>query len=128
MTSDRREAIIKGRLLPSFTQMVKYAIVIAGAGVIFQPAAAIITAVGIFAINKSLTYREKKMILDEIETELKVVEKQIAIAENDGDMNQYRILLNMQKSLIRERQRIKYNMKAVGKNVPVPSVHAGRED
>lgn len=128
MTSDRREAIIKGRILPSFTQMVKYAIVIAGAGVLFQPAAAVITAVGIFAVNKSLTYREKKMVLDEIETELKVVEKQIAIAENDQDMKQYRILLNMQKKLIRERQRIKYNMKAVGKNMPIPSATTGKND
>lgn len=128
MTSDRREAIIKGRILPSFTQMMKYAVTIAAAGVIFQPAGAIITAVGIFAINKSLTYREKKMILDEIETELKVVEKQIAIAENDQDMKQYRILLNMQKKLIRERQRIKYNMKAVGKNMPIPSATTGKND
>lgn len=128
MTSDRREALIKGRILPSFTQMIKYAIVIAGAGIIFQPAAAVITAVGIFATNKALTYREKKMLLDEIETELKVVEKQISIAENDQDMKQYRILLNMQKKLIRERQRIKYNMKPVGKNVPIPSATTGKRD
>ena len=122
MTSDRREAIIKGRLLPSFTSMVKYAIAMAGAGYAFGPIGAVITAVGIFAVNKALTYREKQMILDEIETELKVVEKQISIAENDQDMKQYRTLLNVQKKLVRERQRIKYNMKAVGKNLPVASV------
>lgn len=121
MTSDRREAIIKGKILPSFTQMMKYALTIAAAGVVFQPIGAVIAAIGIFSVNKSLTYREKKMILDEIETELKVVEKQISIAENDQNMNQYRIMLNMQKKLVRERQRIKYNMKAVGKNVPIPS-------
>lgn len=121
MTSDRREAIIKGRILPSFSQMVKYAVTIAAAGVAFQPLGAVITAVGLFSVNKALTYREKQMILDEIETEMRVVEKQIAIAENEGDMDQYRLLLNMQKKLIRERQRIKYNMKAVGKNVPIPS-------
>lgn len=128
ITSDRREAIIKGRVLPSFTQMMKYAITIAAAGIVFQPVTAAITALGIFAANKALTYREKKMILDEIETELKVVEKQINIAENDQDMKQYRLMLNMQKKLIRERQRIKYNMKAVGKNIPVPSVNTKNND
>lgn len=128
MTSDRREAIIKGRLLPSFTQMIKYVIAMAGAGVAFGPTGAIITALGLFAVNKSLTYREKKMILDEIETELKVVEKQIQIAENDQDMKQYRTLLNVQKKLVRERQRIKYNMRAIGKNMPVPSVTVNNRD
>lgn len=128
MSSDRREAIIKGRIIPSFSQMCKYAIAIAAAGITFTPIGAVITAIGLYGVNKSLNYREKQMILDEIETEMKVVEKQISLAENDGDMKQYRLLLNMQKKLIRERQRIKYGMRATAKNVPIPSTGGSHSD
>ena len=56
--------------------------------------------------------------MDEIDTELKVVEKQIEIAQNDGDMNQYRFLLNYQKKLTREYQRIRYGLKVSGRYIP----------
>ena len=65
-----------------------------------------------------LTQREKQLVYDEIATELQVVEKQLQIAENDGDMNQYRFLLNYQKKLARERQRIRYGLKVQGRNMP----------
>ena len=65
-----------------------------------------------------LTQREKQLVYDEIATELQVVEKQLQIAENDGDMNQYRFLLNYQKKLARERQRIRYGLKVNGRRIP----------
>lgn len=118
LTSDRREAIIKGNIIPSFSKCIKGGIALAGLGVLCGPAVAAIGAVGALAASKALNYKEKKLIYDEIDTELKVVERQIEIAQNEGDMNQYRFLLNYQKKLTREYQRIKYGMRAQGRDIP----------
>lgn len=115
--SDRREAIIKGSIIPSFSRCIKLSITFTGVSLI-NPVAGLISAMGYFACSKMLNRREKQLIYDEIETELKVVEKQLQLAENDGDMNQYRFLLNYQKKLARERQRIKYNLKVNGRPMP----------
>lgn len=122
MTSDRREAIIKGSIVPSFSKCIKSAIALAGAGVLFGPMPAMIGAVGALGVSKALNAKEKKLIFDEIDTELKVVEKQIEIAQNDGDMNQYRFLLNYQKKLTREYQRIKYGLKVSGRDIPSATI------
>lgn len=120
LTSDRREAIIKGSILPSFSKCIKSLLTVSTVGVVTGPYGAIITALGMFASSKYLNNRERKLIYDEIDTELKVVEKQLDIAQNDGDMNQYRFLLTYQKKLMRERQRIKYGMAMKGH--PIPNV------
>lgn len=114
---DRREAIIKGSIIPSFSKCIKLGIALGGISVI-NPVAGLITAVGYFGASSILTQREKQLVYDEIATELQVVEKQLQIAENDGDMNQYRFLLNYQKKLARERQRIRYGLKVQGRNIP----------
>ena len=102
MTSDRREAIIKGNIIPRFSSLIKSSMALAAVGIMFGPAPALIAAIGALGTSTALNTREKKLLLDEIDTELKVVEKQIDIAQNDGDMNQYRFLLNYQKKLTRE--------------------------
>lgn len=122
LTSDRREAIIKGSIIPSFSKCIKGAIALAGTGIIFGPTGALIAAIGGLATSKVLNDRERKLLFDEIDTELKVVEKQIEIAQNDGDMNQYRFLLNYQKKLTREYQRIKYGFKVQGRDIPRASI------
>ena len=122
LTSDRREAIIKGNIIPSFSKCIKGAIALAGVGILFGPMNAIIAAVGGLAVSKILNAREKKLLYDEIETELKVVEKQLEIAQNDGDMNQYRFLLNYQKKLTREAQRIRYGLKVQGRDIPAATL------
>lgn len=118
MTSDRREGIIKGSLVPSFSKCMKTAI---GLGVIsfINPVLGIITAMGMIGVSKSLNYKERQLIYDEIDTELKVVEKEIEMANNDGDMKRYRCMLQYQKRLEREKQRIKYGMKVHGRDVPM---------
>ena len=78
----------------------------------------LISAFSYFACSKALNHRERQLIYDEIDTELKVVEKEISIAENDNDMKRYRFLLNYQKKLQRERQRIRYNLKVNGRPIP----------
>lgn len=120
MTTDRREMLIKGQVVPSFSKCVKNAIALAGVigagtalagGISSLPVVAPIVLLGAFATNKRLNDKEKLMLYDELDTELKVLEKELAIAENEGDMNKYRFLLNYQKRIIREKQRIKYHLK-----------------
>ena len=114
---DRREAVIKGSIIPSFSKCIKLGIALGGITAV-NPVAGLITAVGYFGASSMLTQREKQLVYDEIATELQVVEKQLQIAENDGDMNQYRFLLNYQKKLARERQRIRYGLKVNGRRIP----------
>ena len=115
--SDRREAIIKGSLIPSFSRCIKNGIILAGLGVatssVVVPA---IAAVGGIALSKRLTYKERMILLDDIETELDVVEKELSIAESNNKMNQYRALLQYKKELQRQYQRIRYNVR-VGKDI-----------
>lgn len=118
LTSDRREAIIKGSIIPSFSKCIKSAIAVGAVGAFTGPVGAVITAVGMLGASKILNERERKLLYDEIDTELQVVEKQIQLAENEGDMNQYRFLLNYQKKLTREKHRIKYGVHMSGRTIP----------
>ena len=118
MTNDRREAIIKGSIIPSFSKCIKTALTVGAVGWVTGPIGAAITALGMFGASKVLNERERRLIYDEIDTELQVVEKQIQLADNEGDMNQYRFLLNYQKKLLREKQRIKYGMGVKGRSIP----------
>ena len=63
------------------------------------------------------------LLLDEIETELEVLEKEIAIADSKNQIKKYRTLLQYKKNLQRQYQRIKYNLR-VGKDI-LPSSSAG---
>ena len=126
MTSDRREAIIKGSIIPSFSKCIKGAIALTGVGILFGPMNALIAAVGGLAVSKTLNARERKLLFDEIDTELKVVEKEIELAQNDGNMKKYRFLLNYQKKLTREYQRIRYGLKVSGRDIP-PAVIPGKK-
>ena len=123
LTSDRREDIIKGNIIPSMSKCIKYIIAIAGTtavGAFFgAPYIGILTAVGIFASSKYLNDKERMQIYDEIDTELKVVEKEIEMALSDGDTKKYRFLLTYQKKLNREKMRIKYGSMPKAKKIPV---------
>ena len=123
LVSDRREAIIKGSVIPSFSKLIKIGIALAGVGLITQsiviPAIAIIAGL---AMSKNLTRKERSLMLDEIDIELKVVEKEIQMAENSNNMKKYRKLITFQKKLERERARIRYGLKA-GRDLPDTSTN-----
>lgn len=125
LTSDRREGIIKGSLIPSFSKCIKSAMLVGGISFI-NPILGIITAMGMIGTSKALNQRERNLIYDEIETELKVIEKEIEIANNDGNMKKYRVLLQYQKRLERERQRIKYGIKVKGRDLPNAQYSTGK--
>ena len=115
LISDRREAIIKGSVIPSFSKCIKIGIALAGLTFI-NPVASAVVAIGGFAMSKSLTKKERILLLDEIETELEVVDKEIENAESAKNMKKYRKLLTYKKDLQRQYQRIKYNIR-VGKDI-----------
>ena len=115
---DRREQIITGQIRPSLSKLLQITIALAGVGVLtgslYIPA---ITAVAGIALSKRASIKEKNLILDEIDIELKVLEREISKAETSGSAKKYRSLLTMQKNLQRERQRIHYNLSSKGKRL-----------
>lgn len=118
LRNDNREAIIRGSMLPSASKVIKGAIV-AGAAYAVNPAVAVIGVLGTFAMNKRLKYKERQLILDDIEIELKMCEKYIRAAEDNNDMQALKQLYTIQKNLERQKQRIKYNMRVkFDQNVP----------
>jgi hypothetical protein len=113
LTTDKRESIIKGSIIPSFSKCMKIGLIGAGTFMI-NPVLAVIGAIGSFAVSRKLTKNERQLLLDEIEVQMKVVEKDVSLAESDGDMKKYKQLLMYQKRLQREEQRIRFNIKSSG--------------
>lgn len=129
LTSDRREAIIKGSIIPSFSKCIKTAIV-AGTAFVIAPTAAAIGVIGALAVSKHCTEKERRLLMDEIDIELKVVERELSnLDSHDSKSSQkYRSLLTYQQKLQREKQRIKYNMKVNGQAPTGASVGVGKGD
>ena len=108
MTSNR-EAVIKGRLIPSASKCIKLAITI-GTTALVSPTVAVIAALGTFACSKHLQRKERQLVLDDIEIELKMCERYLRQAEDEGDMKKVRQIEVTQRNLERQRQRIKHRM------------------
>lgn len=110
LTNDNREAVVKGSILPSFSKIIKLCIVNAGLLAADLPVVAIIGTLGYIAINGKFKHRERQMVIDEIEIELKICDKYIEIAEQKNDMKALKQLLTTKRELERQLQRIKYKM------------------
>ena len=110
LSNKNREAVIKGRILPSASSIIKIALA-TGAAYMINPALAVVSAIGGIAASKAGTRREKQFILDEIDIQLKMVEKKIQLAENNNDMKSLEQLLKLEQKLKREKQRIIYRLK-----------------
>ena len=110
LTNDNREAVVKGSILPSFSKIIKLCIVNAGLLAADLPAVAIIGTLGYIAINGKFKHRERQMVIDEIEIELKICDKYIEIAEQKNDMKALKQLFTTKRELERQLQRIKYKM------------------
>lgn len=131
-TVDHRTEIITGEVNRSISKVIKMAIglVAAGAatggvgagvagikvGAMIAPILGLITA---FAKSKFTSTKEKKMILDEIDIELQVLEREINRAEQSGSQKKYRQLLTIQKNLQRKRQEIYYGLAKKGSKIPM---------
>lgn len=110
LSNKNREAVIKGRILPSASSVIKIALA-TGVTAMINPAIAVVAAIGGIAASKAGTKKEKQFILDEIEIQLKLVEKKIQLAESNNDMKALEQLLKLEQKLKRERQRIIYRLK-----------------
>ena len=118
LRNDNREAIIKGRILPSASKTIKIALA-CGAAWAVAPAVAVIGALGAFACSTKLKAKERQLVLDDIEIELKMCERYLKAAEDKNDMEAIRQIEITQRNLERQRQRIKYKMNVVYRqNVP----------
>lgn len=124
LISDRREAIIKGSVIPSFSKLIKIGLVLgltAGVPLVVANSfagvvVAAIAALGGFAASKNLTRKERLLLLDEIEIELDIIDKEISNAESKNQIKKMRILMRQKKELQRQYQRIRYNIR-VGKDI-----------
>lgn len=110
MTSKNREAVIKGSILPSLSSMLK---LILGSGIVglIDPFLGGVTMVVGLGLSKYGTAKERQFILDEIDIQLKMVEKKMQLAEQNNDMDAMEELLKTEKKLQRERQRIYYKLR-----------------
>lgn len=111
-----REKVIKGNKIPSITSLVKLGTV-AGIGLYLNPVVTAIGAIGALAVSRHTTKQQKQEILDEIDINLKMVEKKIQLADSNSDMKSMEQLLKIERKLKREKQRIIYNMKHYYVNV-----------
>ena len=108
---------------------VKKGAALAAIGVAAGPAAALATAAGAKLAKSALTNdKSRRKMLDEIDTELKVIEREIQKAEASGSTDRYRDLLNSQKNLQRKRQEIYFKFAKKGKRMPIASSLGLRED
>jgi len=120
LTNDNREAVVKGTFLPSASKVIKICLSIAAIGgsiglatgtAVYGIAAAVISLIGYIGCSAKFKAKERQMVIDEIEIELKICKKYIEIAESKNDMKALRELLSIQRNLERQLQRIKYKMK-----------------
>lgn len=135
-TVDHREEIITGQVNRSLSRIIKMAIGLAGigatAGVALHSSAAAVAipafmAITGFAKSAHTSHKEKKLILDEIDIELQVLEREISRAESSGSTKKYRQLLTIQKNLQRRRQEIYYNLAKRGRKIPMQATAGLRE-
>lgn len=119
ITNSNREAVIKGSIMPSFSTLIKMIIASAGALALNVNIGIIVAGwIGALACRSIMTNKERLIVLDDIESEIEVVEKKMAIAEREEDFDKYKELLKLSKKLKREAQRIRYKASVTGRNTP----------
>lgn len=109
MISDNREAIIKGKLLPSASKCVHLALA-TGLAWLLNPVIAVIGVLGYIGTSKHLQEKERRLIFDEIEVEIEMCDKYLRIAEDKNDMKAVRNIMQTKRALERQRQRLRNGM------------------
>ena len=134
LSADNREQVIKGSVIPSFSKCIKIAIVAAGvfgvssaAGLTIAPFTPIIVIFGALAGSKMLMAEEQRALVDELEVELEVLDKEIANCESENKPKKLRALLTTKKQLQRQYQRLKFGAK-LSKNFKTSSVGVPKRD
>ena len=120
MTNDRRDAIIKGSVIPSASKVIKGAIMTGAAWLVLGPAVAVIGVLGYLGVSKKLNDKQRKALIDEIEIELKMCQKYIDLAESKNDLKALKKLYTIQRELEKQRGRIKYRIAQKGEKYHDP--------
>ena len=108
MISDNREQIIRGTFLPSASKCIHIALA-TGAAWLFSPVAAVIGLIGFIGTSRKLNKNERKLIIDDIDIEIKMCDKYLKIAEDKEDLTAVREIMKTKRDLERQRARILYD-------------------
>ena len=142
LSTDHREEIITGQVKRSLSKSIKILMAWAGVGATVGTAAggfalapigaataAVLGPIVMWAKSAYTSKKEKMLILDEIDIELQVLEREVQRAEASGSTKKYRALLTIQKNLQRRRQEIYYGLGLKGRKIPMQPVQGlrGRE-
>ncbi len=141
LTTDHREEIITGQVKRSLSKSIKILITWAGIGATIGTAsggfalapigaatAAVLGPIVMWAKSAYTSRKEKMLILDEIDVELQVLEREIQRAESSGSTKKYRELLIIQKNLQRRRQEIYYGLARKGRKIPMQPAQGLRRE
>ena len=109
MISDSRENIIKGSFLPSASKCIHIALAAGATSVLISPVLAVIGLIGYIGCSKVLTEKERNLIIDDIDIEIKMCDKYLNIAESKEDLTAVREIMKTKRDLERQRNRILYN-------------------
>ena len=120
MTNDRRDAIIRGSVIPSASKIIKGAIMAGAATLVLGPAVAVIGVLGYLGMSKKLNDKQRKALIDEIEIELKMCQKYIDLAESKNDLKALKKLYTIQRELEKQRAKIKYKIGLKGERYHSP--------
>lgn len=116
-TTEQRENVLKGSILPKASTMLKLIIGNGLIAIFVSPALAIIGILGYLGVSKIASHKERQAILDEIDIELEMVDKYIQQAEQKDNLKAVRNLLKTKNRLQKEKVRIKYKMKMHGEKM-----------
>lgn len=120
MTNDRRDAIIRGSVIPSASKVIKGAIMAGATTLVLGPAVAVIGVLGYLGMSKKLNDKQRKALIDEIEIELKMCQKYIDLAESKNDLKALKKLYTIQRELEKQRAKIKYKIGLKGERYHSP--------
>ena len=120
MTNDRRDAIIRGSVIPSASKIIKGAIMAGATTLVLGPAVAVIGVLGYLGMSKKLNDKQRKALIDEIEIELKMCQKYIDLAESKNDLKALKKLYTIQRELEKQRAKIKFKIGLKGERYHSP--------
>ena len=127
LTSESRESVIRGEILPSMSKCVKLAIMTGGAFLI-SPALAIVALIVRFVISKRIQAKERQLVLNELDVELNMVDRYIRQAEEKNDLKKVRELLLIKKKLQSQYARLRYNLKIEWNDKDVQELRGKEEE
>lgn len=108
VANKNREAVLRGSLLPSLSSMIKLGTTAGALTALGQPILGMLTLIGGVGVSAKATREERLAIADELTVQQKIVDKRLAIADSDNDVETYAMLLKIKNRIIKEKARITY--------------------